>query len=113
MKKLSEIKDSRVDRINEIGNIGVSATFDTVNYDTFSFTCNMATLDLSSTVFPLGRTILLVMANGGTCNITWHPDTKWPEGEEPELSNPGVDRVVLQRVSSNSVHASLAGKSYA
>lgn len=117
MINLSDIYSStlllyKIDSLQTIGNIGLSHTFDTSSYDTFAFTCDQVTLNISSTLLPIGRTITLVITGGDTCNITWPTGVKWPNGEVPTLSA-GVDRVVMQRVSDTTIHASLAGVSYA
>jgi hypothetical protein len=101
-----------VDKLQEIGNAGTTQTLDTITYDTFTFTCDQATLNLSSTVIALGRTVSLVITGADNCTITWPSGTKWPGGTAPTFSS-GTDRVVLQRISATAIHASLAGAEYA
>lgn len=102
----------KVDSLNNIGNAGTSKTLDTVTYDTFVFTCDQATLDLSSTSISTGRTVTLIITGGSTCTITWPTGMNWPGGSEPSLSA-GTDRIVMQKVTSLIIHGSLAGAQYA
>ena len=101
-----------VDSLHDIGNAGTSKTLNTASYDTFTFTCDQSTLDLSSTVIAIGRTITLVITGADNCIITWPTGIKWPGGSAPTFSS-GTDRVVMQRISSTAIHASLAGAEYA
>jgi hypothetical protein len=101
-----------VDSLHAIGNAGTSETLDTVTYDTFTFTCDQSTLNLSATTLAIGRTITLVITGADNCTITWPTGVAWPGGSAPSFSS-GVDRVVMQRISSTVIHASLAGAEYA
>ena len=102
----------QIDSLENIGNAGTSRTLDTASYDTFTLTCDQATLDLSATSIALGRTVTLVLTGADDCAITWPAGTKWPGGSPPSFSA-GTDRVVIQRVSATVIHASLAGSAYA
>lgn len=101
-----------IDKLLIIGNAGTSQTLNTSVYDTFTFTCDQATLDLSSTTLALGRTVSLVITGADNCVITWPSGAAWPGGSAPSFSS-GTDRVVLQRVSPTVIHAILAGAAYA
>lgn len=102
----------QIDTLHAIGNAGTTQTLDTVSYDTFTFVCDQTTLDLSGSSIAIGRTVTLVISGGDGCTITWPTGIQWPGGTEPSLSS-GTDRVVLQRISSTVIQASLAGAAYA
>jgi hypothetical protein len=102
----------KLDKLQEVGNAGTAKTLDTASYDTFTLTCDQATLDLSATTIALGRTVTLVLTGADNCTITWPTGVQWPGGSPPTFSA-GTDRVVMQRVSATAIHASLAGAAYA
>ena len=103
---------TRIDKLHAIGNAGTTLALTPVTYDSFSFTCDQATLALSVTSMAVGRTITLIITGGDNCTITWPSGTKWPNGTAPTLSS-GTDRVVMQRVGASTIHAALAGAAYA
>lgn len=100
-----------VNTISALGSISGSYPINTSTHDTFSATI-ASTTTFSFTNMTDGRTISLVLTNPGT-KITWPSAVKWPNGTSPTFSTTGVDRVVLQQVSSTIIHANLAGKGYA
>jgi len=94
----------------------VPATSGTINldcsvYHTFVITITGATT-LELTNFEVGQTVALVITDGGT-NMSWNTNFKWPDGDEPEFSSSGVDRLVLQKIAGSVIHGSLAGQAYA
>lgn len=100
-----------VNKISALGSISGSYAIDVSTYDTFTATITGSTT-LSFNNFVDGRTISLILTNGGT-NITWPATVKWPGGTIAVLSTSGTDRIVLQKISSTITHANLAGKAYA
>lgn len=102
-----------VDRLYAHGNAGATLSLDATAYDTHTFTCDQSVLELSFSSMSIGRTITLIITNGGSSTITWPTTTKWPGGTDPNLATSGTDRVVIQRVASSEYHASVAGEAYA
>jgi hypothetical protein len=81
-------------------------------FDTQVMTCTaVASLTVSVDAdFEIGRTVVLVVTNGGLpTSITWPTTTAWSNGSEPSLSSSGVDRIVLTRQGSSTYHAALIG----
>lgn len=108
----ARVGPSPIDNLVSLGSVGTSEVLDTAKYDTFVFTCDQSTLDLSGTAIAIGRTVTLIIDGGDTCDITWPTGTKWSYGVEPARTSL-QNRVVLQRVSSTVIHASMAGQDYA
>lgn len=104
---------SYLDKLVNYGNAGTSLTLDSSIYDTHLFTCDQSTLTLTTSNFAIGRTISLVITNGGSSTITWPTGTQWPGGTAPSLSASGTDRIVLQRISSTVIHAQAGGNGFA
>jgi hypothetical protein len=101
------------DNLNAVGTIGATVSLACNFYDTHTFTCGNATTAITLTSFAIGRTITLIITNGGSSTITWPTGTKWPNGTAPTLTTSGTDRIVMQRVTSTVIHASIAGTAYA
>ena len=91
---------------------GLSLDLDCASYDTHLFSCDQATLTLTITSLAVGGSISLVIEGADDCVITWPTEVTWEGGAEPSFTS-GFDRVVMQRVSSTEIQASLAGQGYA
>lgn len=89
------------------GTININATVG----DTITFTLTN-TGTITPQYWPIGRTVSLIITNGGAYTLNWPTGTKWPGGSPPDLTQSGVDRVVIQRVGASEYHAVLAGMDF-
>ncbi len=87
-------------------------TLDCASYDTHIFSCNQSTLTITLSGLVTGQTIALVIAAADDCTITWPAAVKWPAGSAPIFTS-GTDRVTLQQVASDEIHAAISGQAYA
>jgi len=101
------------DNLVDIGNAGTSQTLNCIFYDTFTMTCDQSTLTLAVSNLRVGRSINLVLTGADNCAITWPSGTWWPDGGLEPVFTSGVDRVVMQRMSSTVIHAASGGRNYA
>jgi hypothetical protein len=102
---------SSIDFVDALGSVSGSVAVNPTGPDTITMTVTAAAT-IVPTSWAVGRTVTLVITNGGS-NVTWPSGTKWPGGSEPALSSSGTDRVVVQKMGASEYHAVLAGKAYA
>ncbi len=101
------------------GAVDAAATIDCVNYNTHLMDCGSSASALTLTVsgLEIGATIAIVIDDGdNVASITWTDGGTssfyWPEGTAPTYST-GIDRFVMQRVSSTIIHMAVAGQNFA
>jgi hypothetical protein len=103
-----------IDTLNDEGSIGVADSphsLVTTSYDTFLMTIT-GDITLVFSGLTVGRTISLVITNGGASTITWPTEVQWPEGTAPTLTSSGTDRVVFQKISATVIHGAASGLNY-
>jgi hypothetical protein len=101
------------DSLNDAGNAGSTLALDTVLYDSYKFVVDISPLTLSETTMAIGRTVDIILTNGGGKTINWPTGTIWAGGSPPTFTTTGTDRVSLQKISAGVIHATLVGLAYA
>lgn len=86
-----------VEKTQSLGNVQGTVAINAASGNIAAFTAvGDITVSLEAAA-PAGycRVITLVIANGGSCLITWPVTIKWSDGSAPTLTEEGVDLITL------------------
>lgn len=102
-----------IDRIYDHGLAATTLQMGTIsnNFDTHKFRCQAGALSVAAAGMEYGRTIMLIIEDGGLATFTWFSGytVRWAGGVAPTFTADGIDRVLVNRVNGTIFDLALIG----